>query len=51
MASDPAIGRFVSSAVAMLATAAMVRIHRLLREGPTPAAAITLQHGDTTWFC
>jgi CelD/BcsL family acetyltransferase involved in cellulose biosynthesis len=50
IASNPAVGRFVSSAIAALATAAMVRIDRLQLEGRTLAAAITLQHGDTAWF-
>jgi CelD/BcsL family acetyltransferase involved in cellulose biosynthesis len=50
IASDPAIGRFVSSAIATLAAAAMVRIDRLRLEGQTLAASITLQHGDTAWF-
>jgi hypothetical protein len=40
--SDPAIGRFVSSAIAALAAAAMVRIDRLRLEAQTLAAAITL---------
>jgi hypothetical protein len=40
--SDPAIGRFVSSAIATLAAAAMVRIDRLRLEGQTLAAATTL---------
>jgi CelD/BcsL family acetyltransferase involved in cellulose biosynthesis len=47
---DPAIGRFVSSAVAALAATSMARIDRLLLDGRTLAAAITLQHGDTAWF-
>jgi CelD/BcsL family acetyltransferase involved in cellulose biosynthesis len=46
--SDPAIDRFVSSAITTLAGAAMVRVDCLpLR---TLAATITLQHGDTAWF-
>jgi CelD/BcsL family acetyltransferase involved in cellulose biosynthesis len=47
---DPAIGRFVSSAVTALAGAAMARIDRLLLDGRTLAAAITLQHGADAWF-
>jgi len=50
IACDPAIGRFVGSAITTLAGAGMARIDRLLLDGRTLAAAITLQHGAAAWF-
>jgi CelD/BcsL family acetyltransferase involved in cellulose biosynthesis len=47
---DPTIGRFVGSAMAALATATMARIDRLLLDGRTLAAAITLRHGEAAWL-
>jgi CelD/BcsL family acetyltransferase involved in cellulose biosynthesis len=47
---DPAIGRFVGAGMAALAAAAMVRIDRLLLDGRTLAAAITLRHGEAAWL-
>jgi CelD/BcsL family acetyltransferase involved in cellulose biosynthesis len=48
--SDPAIGRFVGSAMAALAADAMARIDRLRLDGRTLAAAITLRQGEAAWF-
>jgi CelD/BcsL family acetyltransferase involved in cellulose biosynthesis len=48
--SNPAIGRFVGSAMTALAADAMARIDRLRLDGRTLAAAITLRHGEAAWF-
>jgi len=48
-ASDPAICRFVETAVAALAADGRARIDRLLLDGRAVAAGITLASGDTAW--
>ena len=49
-ANDPAIRRFVESAVTALAGRGQARVDRMQLGGQAIAAAITLKSGDTGWF-
>ena len=49
-ANDPAVRRFVETAVTALAAQGRVRIDRMVLGGRAIAAAITLRAGDTAWF-
>jgi CelD/BcsL family acetyltransferase involved in cellulose biosynthesis len=49
-ANDPAVRRFVETAVTALATQGQARIDRMVLGGRAIAAAITLRAGDTAWF-
>lgn len=49
-ACDPAAARFISQAVAALAAEGKACIDRLVLDGRTIAAAITLFSGDRAWF-
>jgi hypothetical protein len=49
-ANDPAVRRFVESAVTALAAQGQARIDRMMLGGSAIAAAITLSAGGTAWF-
>ena len=49
-ANDPALRRFVETAVTTLAAQGQARIDRMVLGGSAIAAAITLSAGDTAWF-
>ena len=49
-ANDPAVRRFVETAVSALAAQGQARIDRMQLGGQAIAAAITLKSGDTGWF-
>jgi len=48
-ANDPAVRRFVETAVTSLAAQRQARIDRMQLNGQTVAVTITLQSGDTGW--
>jgi len=49
-ANDPAVRRFVETAVTALAAQGQARIDRMTLKDRTIAASITLRAGDTAWF-